>query len=161
MEGGISVFDISIYAIVWIAVIIVALIIEGATASLTTIWFAIGAVVAWIVSFIPLSPEAMWPVQILVFLVVSLILLYFTRPLAMKYLKVGRTRTNADSNIGKIGLVIQPIDPIKNQGQVKVGGQVWSAKTDDNRQIAKGANVTIKAIQGVKLIVEEKVENNE
>lgn len=151
--------DITEFAVVWLwlAIIIIALVIEGMTTSLTSIWFAIGALVAWLISFLPLG-SAMWPAQIVVFFLVSFLLLYFTRPLAMQYLKIGRTRTNADSNIGKTALVIENIDPILNKGQVKVGGQIWSAKTEDNRQIAKGAYVKIKEIQGVKLVVE--VENN-
>lgn len=136
---------------VWLLIIIIALAVEAATVSLASIWFSIGAVVAWISSFFIKSV----PIQIGIFLIVSLVLLYFTRPVAIKYLKVGKERTNANSLIGKKAIVIMSIDPMKNEGQVKVGGQIWSAKTTDHDKVSKNSEVIIKGIEGVKLIVEK------
>lgn len=81
-------------------------------------------------------------------------LLYFTRPIAIKFLKIGKETTNANSLIGKIGIVLLPIEPLKNYGQVKVNGQIWSAKSANGVDIDKDKKVIIKEIQGVKLVVE-------
>ena len=91
------------------------------------------------------------------FLIVSLILLIFTRPIAMRYLNTNRTRTNAESLIGKEAVVTQTIENLKNQGQVIVGGIEWTARTDDNeKMIEKDTVVEIERIEGVKLIVKKK-----
>ena len=130
-------------AILWLAAVVVLLVIEIATLGLTTIWFAGGALIAGI--------------QFVLFLIVSLILLIFTRPIAMRYLNTNRTRTNAESLIGKEAVVTQTIENLKNQGQVIVGGIEWTARTDDNeKMIEKDTVVEIERIEGVKLIVKKK-----
>lgn len=136
---------------IWIIIAIVSAIIEGATLGLTTIWFAFGAVFAWIAQLIGFGQTT----QIIVFLVLSTILIVFTRPIAIKYLKIGKVRTNADKYIGESGIVIEKIVNINNKGQVKVNGQIWSAKSLNNEDIEKDTVVLIKEIKGVKLIVEK------
>ena len=134
-------------AILWLAAVVVLLVIEIATLGLTTIWFAGIAAVA----------GAGRVVQFVLFLIVSLILLIFTRPIAMRYLNTNRTRTNAESLIGKEAVVTQTIENLKNQGQVIVGGIEWTARTDDNeKMIEKDTVVEIERIEGVKLIVKKK-----
>ena len=139
--------------IIWLGVLAVLLVIEGLTTALTTIWFAGGALVAAIAS----GAGAGILVQWILFLVISLVLLIFTRPIAMRYLNTNRTRTNAESLIGKEAVVTQTIENLKNQGQVIVGGIEWTARTDDNeKMIEKDTVVEIERIEGVKLIVKKK-----
>ena len=136
-------------AILWLAAVVVLLVIEIATLGLTTIWFAGGALIAGIAAV----AGAGRVVQFVLFLIVSLILLIFTRPIAMRYLNTNRTRTNAESLIGKEAVVTQTIENLKNQGQVIE----WTARTDDNeKMIEKDTVVEIERIEGVKLIVKKK-----
>lgn len=136
-------------AILWLILAIVCLAIEANTVALTSIWFAAGALLAMICSLFGFSLK----VQIIIFLVSSIILLTFTRKLFVDKLKTGKEKTNVDALIGEVGIVTEEIAPF-NPGQVKVNGQMWTAVTgDDTTTIAKGQPVKIVAIEGVKLIV--------
>lgn len=134
---------------VWLGIMIVAILIEIATMGLTTIWFAGGALVAVLAAAIHLP----LPVQIIAFLVVSVLLLVFTRPVAVKYFNKDRVRTNAESLVGRQAIVTADIDNLQNCGQVTVNGQEWSARSMDDSGIAAGTVVQVAAISGVKLIV--------
>lgn len=138
--------------IFWLAIIIVMAIIEIATLGLTTIWFAGGALAAFISELL----GAGLPIQIAVFIVVSFVLLVFTRPLAVKFMNKGKIRTNAESLIGKSAIVSEDIDNLKAEGAVKVNGQEWSARSSDDTAITKDTVVEIIEIKGVKLIVKAK-----
>jgi membrane protein implicated in regulation of membrane protease activity len=136
--------------IAWIVVIVACIIIEGLTISLTTSWFAVGALVA----FLLYSLGANLIVQFIVFFAVSIILLVFTRPIVTKYLKIGRVKTNVEGLIGERAKVISKINNLNNEGAVKVRGQIWSARTVyDNEEIETDTVVFIKNVVGVKLIV--------
>jgi len=93
-------------------------------------------------------------VQIFTFLISSSVLLYYTRPIAKEYLKIGATRTNVNSIIGEVGIVTKKIVPF-NTGQVKVSGQIWTAKAHNDEEIDKGAKVKVLKVEGVKLIVKK------
>lgn len=134
--------------IIWLGVMVIMLIIEGATANLVTIWFAISALLTIILSLLGVSLQ----VQIIVFVALSLILVLLTRPLVRKLLK-NRQPTNADRHIGQRGIVIQTIDPVTGKGQVKVDGVIWSAKSNDGSVIEEGYDVEVLDITGVKLVV--------
>ncbi len=136
----------------WLFVIVICIAIEAATLGLTTIWFGVGAIVAWITSGLGFRLE----VQIFVFLSVSILCLLLTRPIAVKKLKIGKVRTNADSIIGECVKVITTIDNINNEGTVKARGQIWSARSFNDEIIEKDEIVCVKEITGVKLIVERK-----
>ena len=139
--------------LIWLGILALLLVVEAITAGLTTIWFAGGALVAAIACY----AGANLTVQILLFLCVSLVLLIFTRPLAMKYFNKETIQTNANSLIGKKAVVIQEIDNLAATGEVRVGGKVWMARTQsDEERIAADATVTILKVSGVKLIVTEK-----
>lgn len=141
--------------IFWLVLLVVLVIIELATMGLTTIWFAGGALAAALVS-IPGTP--IW-LQVIVFLVVSALLLYFTRPIAVKYFNRDRIRTNTESLIGRQAIVISEINNIEGTGQVNTGGMEWTARSSYNNVVLPaGAVVTILGIDGVKLIVEERKE---
>lgn len=135
--------------IFWLVILIAALIVEVLTMGLTTIWFAGGALIALIAAALG---GPLW-LQISVFLVVSIVLLIFTRPLAVKYFNKDRVRTNVESLVGKQAIVLSQIDNVQGIGQVSVSGQEWSARSyADNEKMERGAVVTIVAISGVKLI---------
>lgn len=142
-------------AIIWLALLVVFIIIEILTLGLTTIWFAGGCIPAFIAA---LFGVPVW-LEILLFLVVSLILLFFTRPVAVKYFNKDRIKTNAESLVGRTAIVISEINNLEGIGQVTVSGQEWSARyVTDGVTIPAGAVVTVRAINGVKLIVEERKE---
>lgn len=136
----------------WLVIVVVMAIIEIITLGLTTIWFAGGALIAFIASLF----GAGLPVQIVLFIVVSFLLLAFTRPFAVKFVNKDRTRTNAESLIGKNAIVLSDINNLKAEGMVSVNGQEWTARTVDDTIIAKDAVVEIVQIKGVKLIVKAK-----
>ena len=124
----------------WLVVLIVSIGVEVATLGLTSIWFAGGAVVAVIAAALQ---APIW-LQILLFFAVSLLLLFFTRPVAVRYFNKDRVRTNVESEI----------DNLQGIGQVTVGGQEWSARTEkDGLNLQPGTVVDIMAVSGVKLIV--------
>ena len=86
-----------------------------------------------------------------------ILLLVLTRPIAVKYFNQNRQKTNVESLIGQQALVLEDVDTLHASGQVKVNGQIWSAKTEEmSGFIAKDTVVMIQGIQGVKLIVKAK-----
>lgn len=136
----------------WLIIIAACVIIEASTMGLTTIWFAIGALIAW---FVHLTGAGL-QVQIVVFLLVSIACLILTRPIAVKKLKVGKYKTNLDSLIGETAKVETTINNFNNEGYVKTRGQIWSARSADDEIIEKDELVVVKEIKGVKLIVKRK-----
>ena len=134
----------------WFGAAAVLVIVEIATLGLTTIWFAMGALVA---GFLALA-KAHILIQIIAFLIVAALLLFMTRPLAARYLNSQTKRTNADSLIGEICLVTSPINNLKAEGQAVVKGQEWTARSITGELIPEGTKVRIVSISGVKLMVE-------
>ena len=139
--------------IFWLILFILLSMIEIATMGLTTIWFATGALVATIASVFGANSI----VQAILFIVVSVIMLIFTRPIAVKYFNKNRTKTNVESLIGEQAVIISDIDNLQGTGQALVRGQEWMARSEQEDGLIKtGAVVEIVAVQGVKLIVNEK-----
>ena len=137
---------------IWLAILAVLLVTEAITAGLTTIWFAGGALVAAVASYF----GAGLITQLMLLLCVSLVLLIFTRPAAVKFMNKGVTKTNAESLIGRKAVVIQTIDNLAQTGQVRISDIEWMARTSsDGIVLPEKAVVIVKEIQGVKLIVEE------
>lgn len=136
--------------IFWMVILILCIVIEVLTLGLTTIWFAAGALVA-IFAALLYAPIF---VQVILFLLVSLTLLFFTRPIAVKYFNRDRVKTYVESMVGRQAIVTGEIDNVQATGQVTVSGQEWSARSwDDKVRIPAGAVVVVVAISGVKLIV--------
>lgn len=136
--------------IIWLVIFIVMLGIEIATLGLTTIWFAGGALVSTLVAAIGLPLY----VQIPVFLVVSVVLLLFTRPIAQKYFNKERIKTNAESLVGQTAVVTESINNLKGMGKAVINGQEWTARSvDDSAELQKETQATIVAIEGVKLVL--------
>lgn len=136
-------------SIYWLIVLAILIFIEIITLGLTTIWFAGGALIAFIVSLFYDNLI----VEIILFIIVSLALLYFTRPVVIKYFNPKRVKTNYEGVIGKCAKVIIPVDNMSATGLVVVDGQEWSAKSLDGSIIEKDSKVKIHGISGVKLIV--------
>ena len=137
--------------IVWLGIFILLLITEAATMGLTTIWFAGGALVALITALFGLA----FGLQVICFFVISFVLLFFTRPLALSHFNKDREKTNLDSIVGAEALVQKEINNLKGEGQVVLNGQEWMARTKQQQILAVGEIVRVKEIQGVKLIVEK------
>ena len=137
--------------IFWLVLFVVLLVIEIATMGLTTVWFAGGALIAFFAAYIHLGIG----LQIVLFLAVSILLLVLTRPIAVKYFNQEREKTNVDSLIGQNAVVLEEINTLKATGRVEVNGMEWSAKTEHTEIIEVNTVVSIKGIQGVKLIVEK------
>ncbi len=136
--------------IFWLVLLIVCIIIELPTMGLTTIWFAGGALAAILAALL----HAPFFLQVILFLLVSLILLFFTRPIAVKYFNKDRVKTNVESMVGRQAIVTSEICNLHSTGQVTIGGLEWSARSyDDRLRIPVGTVVNVAAINGVKLIV--------
>ena len=137
--------------VIWLAILVVLVVIEIFTLGLTTIWFAGGALVAIVVAALG---GPVW-LQVLLAIIVSAVLLFFTRPVAVKYFNRDRERTNAESLVGRQAIVIGEINNLKGSGQVTVNGMEWTARTIvDGQTIEAGEVVIIRGINGVKLLVE-------
>lgn len=135
----------------WLIVFLIFLAIEGLTVSLTSIWFAGGALGALIAGALGGDIQ----VQLVVFVAVSFLLLLLVRPLSRKYLRPGATKTNVDSLIGKRTVVKERIDNLAGTGLVQIGAQTWMARSaEDGKILEPGAAVKVVKVQGARLIVQ-------
>ena len=140
--------------IFWLVFLIIFLVIEAATVNMTTIWFATGCLVALGLDLLGATPT----VQFIVMLIVSSISLMFFLLYIKPRLRRGGNRivaTNADRLIGEAAIVTEGIEPVAGKGQIKVGGQIWSAVSESGQTISAGKDVRIVAIRGVKAVVRE------
>lgn len=134
----------------WLIAAGICFIVEIATVGFMVFWFGIGALVAMLVSFF--IPNVY--VQAFIFLITSTVLLFLTKPFVNKFVNKDKVvATNAYSIIGKKGIVTKEINPILGTGQIKVGGEVWSAKTFSEEIIPENIEVEITEIDGVKAVV--------
>jgi len=138
--------------VVWLVFAIIMFVIEVVTTGLATIWFAVGALVAMVMDLCGAPLVAQIAVMAGVSIVCFVLCMIWIKPKLESLRKKNIQRTNADRLIGKDGIVIVPLNRMEGKGQVKIDGQVWSAKSDTD--IAEGIKVTVKAIEGVKLVVE-------
>ena len=136
-------------AILWLVLMVVFLILEAATVTLVSLWFAAGALTAMVAA---LLGGALW-LQVTLFLAVAAVLLTALRPLVRRFLTPRLTATNIDSVIGSTGLVTAPINNVTASGQIKLGAMVWSARSTSGEVIPEGTNVRVDKIEGVKVFV--------
>ncbi len=135
----------------WLIIAGIFLIAEIITTGFFVFWLGIGALIAMCVSFFIDNLI----VQMVVFLISSVILIFATKPFIKKFLDNDKkTETNVFSLIGKKALVIKDIDNIDGKGQIKVDGEIWSAESANTSNLEKGTEVKIIKIDGVKAIVE-------
>lgn len=125
---------------------------EALTIQLVSIWFMLGAIAAFIAACCNIS----FGLQLIIFAVISVILLLLTRPVIKKFFSTGIEPTNFDSCIHRTGIVTETINNLQNKGQVKIGGQIWSAKSLNNEVIPVNTEVVVEKIEGVKVIVVRK-----
>ncbi len=142
-------------SIYWLLILAVLILIEIIALNLTTIWFAAGALLAFVVSLFYDSLV----LELILFLAASLALLYFTRPLVLRYFNPKKAKTNYEGVIGKVGLVNATIDNMSKTGKVTIDGQEWSARSIEGNIIEEGSRVKIQGISGVKLVVSKSGED--
>ena len=135
--------------VIWLVLFALFLICELATMGLTTVWFAGGSLGGMVVAIC----GGDIPLQIVVAIVVSIVLLVALRPFARRYLDKGRVMTNVDSLIGQVAKFTKEIDNLNNQGQVVIKGMEWTARSVEDKVIEVGTMVTVEEISGVKVIV--------
>ncbi|MCR4939105.1 MAG: NfeD family protein [Treponemataceae bacterium] len=132
----------------WLAMAILMSVLELILPGLTTIWFALGSLVMIPLSLLPIP----FVIQVVICLVISVVLLVFTRPFAMKKLKANKEKTNVDALIGKSVLVLKDISKFE-KGEVKVNGVVWSARSDDDAPLKAGDECFLLRIEGATAVV--------
>lgn len=141
---------------IWVIIIVALLVVEFATAALTTIWFAGGALAGLILALIG---APIW-LQAAAFAALSVVLLVLTRPLAAR-IRGKTVRTNADRMIGKEAVVIERIDNVRGTGAVRVEGQEWTARSvNPGHIIEENEIVMVRSISGVKLMVGRRIQED-
>lgn len=137
--------------VIWLVAFIVFIVIEAATVGLVSIWFAVGALAAFISAVL----KAKIIVQLACFIIFTALTLVITRPLSKKLLSARHVATNADRVLDMVGIVTERIDNLRETGAVHVGGKLWRARSESGEIIEKGEQVRSIRIEGVKLIVEK------
>lgn len=135
--------------ILWLVLLVVFLLMEASTVTMTTIWFAAGALVAMVAS---LLGAKLW-LQVVLFFAVSGVLLALLRPVLRKYFTPRLTKTNVDAVIGSTGLVTARIDNVRSCGQVKLGAMEWTARSSSGEPLEVGTLIKVDRIEGVKVYV--------
>ena len=135
--------------VIWVVALILFAAVEAVTVQLVSVWFAAGALAALIADLLGAGVT----VQFVVFLAVSIICFIVTRPLVKKFSTSKIQSTNADRCIGETAVVVEEIDNVNAKGQVKVNGNIWTARSETDEVITEGEKVTVLKIEGVKLIV--------
>lgn len=138
--------------IIWAVAIVVFAVAEGMTTQLVSIWFVLGSI-AGLISAVFKAPII---AQVLIAIAVSIVALVLTRPIVKKRLTPNPQSTNADRCIGQDAVVTEEINNLASTGQAKTDGKIWTARSENGEVIAKDSIVTVKRIDGVKLIVEQK-----
>lgn len=142
--------DTGVYILIWLILTIVFVIAELATVGLVSIWFAAGS----LITLIAAALGAPLPVQIILFLAISIALLLATRPFANKFINNRTQATNVDSVIGEKARVTERVSNLDLTGKAVVRGQEWTVRTDnDNEIIDQGELIEVLRVSGVKLIV--------
>ncbi len=141
---------------VWIIIAILFFILEMMGPGFLFFWVGVGALIAG-VSSIFIDNQT---VQIAIFSISTIVLLFCTRPFAKKFSSTDDATTNVKSIIGKKGIVVKEINSLEGTGQIKVNGELWSAKCSTEDIIKEGSEVTVLRVTGVKAIVQKAKENS-
>lgn len=148
--------QINPWILFWLIIAVLFIIVELSTVTLTSIWFAAGGVGALLVAMCGGGPV----LQVVVFIVIAVLLLFATRPWAKKFVNSKNVSTNADRVIGEEVRVMERVNNLDQTGMAVVNGQEWTVRTEDDKNIIEqGELVRIIRISGVKLIVERVKEN--
>ncbi|MBN2650861.1 MAG: NfeD family protein [Spirochaetales bacterium] len=143
---------------IWISLMLIFIVFEAVTTSMVSVWFALGSLIALLLDLFGLKYGnigiAAVYIQIVVFIIVSLVSLFTLAPLVKKKLKGEVIPTNKDALVGQVGLVHQSIG-LGSVGRVKVGAQDWSALSEDGSEIPEGTKVEVVRVEGAKIIVKK------
>lgn len=135
--------------IIWLAAVVTFILLEGVTYQLVAVWFVAGAIGGMIASI----AGGKFAVQMIVFLVVSILFLALFRPIALKRLNNQKLKTNSDGLVGKKVLITTDVSNTNGCGEGRVDGKVWSVRTESGEELKTGDTAEVKRIEGVKLIV--------
>ncbi|MCI8639576.1 MAG: NfeD family protein [Coprococcus sp.] len=136
----------------WLVLLVALLVIEIITVGLTSIWAAGGALAALILDVIGVPLVG----QVIAFFVVTFVLLYFTRPFAVKFINAQRVKTNYEGIIGKTIRIAEKVDNMSQTGMAVVNGQEWTVRAERDEDILEpGTIAKVINISGVKLIVKK------
>jgi membrane protein implicated in regulation of membrane protease activity len=135
--------------VIWLVLLIAFVMVEAATVSVVSLWFAAGALAALVAAMLGAQ---LW-LQVLLFAVVSAVLLIALRPVIRKHFTPKLTRTNVDAIVGKTCLCVTAIDNLAASGQVKIGDVEWTARSTTGEPIAVGTQVKVDRVEGVKVYV--------
>ncbi|MCC8070168.1 MAG: NfeD family protein [Ruminococcus sp.] len=136
--------------IIWAIILVLTILLEIATMQLVSIWFAVASLVA-LISAMFVEPLT----QFVIFVLVSFVLLVFTRPLLKKVMVEKHQPTNYELDIGKVATVIETIDTLSQTGRVSLNGVDWTATSVDNSIIENGSQVVVEEVEGSKLLVKK------
>jgi membrane protein implicated in regulation of membrane protease activity len=142
----------------WLALTVLFTLIELACSfNLVTIWFAFASLAMIFISGITelLDAPIRFRLHMGIFLLLSVVLLIFTRPIAIKKFKVGKNKTNVDDLIGRDALITKKITKFE-KGEAKIRGQIWTAISENDEEIGENTECIIVKIEGVKLVVKKK-----
>ena len=138
--------------VIWLVLLILLLLVEIITVGLTSIWAAGGALIALLLSV--LNVPLIW--QIVAFFVVTFVLLWFTRPFAVKFINSQREKTNYEGIIGKTIRIAEKVDNLHQTGMAVGNGQEWTVRAEDDDEILEPETLAkVVNISGVKLIVKK------
>ena len=137
--------------IIWLIASAVMFLMEIFTVSFLLFFPAVGAFLAFLSAIFGASMQ----IQVIVFVISSILLIVFIRPIVTKFFKTNTVAMNSQSVVGKNAVVIKAIDNLHGKGQVKVAGEIWSATSSNDEDIEEGATVIVLKIEGVKLIVKK------
>lgn len=134
---------------IWLVLFIIFAAAEAATLQLVSIWFAAGALAAFILTIFGVPAY----IQGLTCLIVAAVMIAVTRPLVRKLMPKKTARTNSDANVGRTAVIIEAVDPETSSGRVRLDGVDWIAVSADGKPIENGASVKVTAVEGAKLVV--------
>jgi membrane protein implicated in regulation of membrane protease activity len=139
---------------VWVIIAIVFAVVEMATTEFFSLFFALGGLVTALLAVVTED----WVLQTVVFIVASVIFTWRLRPILLRSYLSNEVKTNVARQAGRVGIVVQEINNLEAQGQVKVDGELWTARSESGETIAAGQRVEVVRIEGVKAIVRTKEE---
>jgi membrane protein implicated in regulation of membrane protease activity len=139
---------------VWVIIAIVFAVVEMVTTEFFSLFFALGGLVAALLAVVTED----WVLQTVVFIVASVIFTWRLRPILLRSYLSNEVKTNVARQAGRVGIVVQEINNLEAQGQVKVDGELWTARSESGETIAAGQRVEVVRIEGVKAIVRTKEE---
>lgn len=134
---------------IWLMAVIAFIVLEAVTYQMVAVWFVAGAIGGMIASLVGAS----FTVQMIVFLVVSVLFLALLRPVAMKRMNNQKLKTNSDGLVGKSVLITADVSNTLERGEGKIDGKVWTVRTESGEELKAGDVAEVKRIEGVKLIV--------